>query len=80
MFLNVQQVREYIDLGVINEVSIMREPWDEPGYSLEFFGKDRSYTLKSARGARRVFKTADAAINTLSDLGIKVNGLKVSIK
>ncbi len=79
MLLNVQQVRDYIDLGVINEVSILREPFAEVGYSLEFLGKGRSFTLKSARGERRVFKTADAAINTLFDLGIKVNGLKVSL-
>lgn len=81
MLITQKQAIEYIDLGLIESASIMAEPFDEPGWSIEFFGNgDRSFTLKSSRGeGRRVFKTVDTAINSLRDIGIKATGLTVSV-
>jgi len=81
MLITQKQAVEYVELGVILSAGVLVEPFGEPGWSIEFYGKldGPSFTLRTDRGeSRRVFKTIDSAVRVLREVGFQASLLSVT--
>ena len=73
-FRTVKQIREYVALGVVNSVRIMRVPM-KPGCWYVFV--NGLWILATSKGVMREFSSVDTAISVVQELGIKVADLNL---
>jgi hypothetical protein len=73
----VGQLREYLDLGVMEGAVILREPMGA-GWYISMDGKAGGvWTLGTSRGDLRIFASLDSAANALRDIGWKVTSFEI---
>lgn len=73
-FRTVKQLREYVALGVVNSVRIMRVPMKAGCWYLFVNGL---WILATSKGTIREFSSVDTAISVVQELGLNVADLNV---
>lgn len=78
--MNVAKAKEYYQLGLINRVGAVRDPFST-GWMLVLSDEEKgtSWDLRTARGDVRLFKTLDAVISTVEEISGRVSSFGINV-
>ena len=75
--LTVLQAFDFVQVGLINSIEIQRV---EGGFVICLVGIDKNWKIRSQRiDQPRIFKSLQAAINIIDDLGVPTEIIKIPI-
>ena len=75
--LTVLQAFDFVQVGLINSIEIQRV---DGGFVICLVGIDQSWKIRSQRNDQpRIFKSLQAAINIIDDLGVPTEIIKIPI-